>query len=210
MDLADGLTLDPRQLAGLGLYVVVFGLVFTESGLLPGFWLPGDTVLFAAGLASADPSIDVNTAVLATGAALAAVAGNVTGYLVGHRLGRPVLLRYSATALARTEVFYQRFGPFTLVAARFVPWVRTFAPAVGGAAAMPLTPFLSATAAGAVIWGGGQVALGYAAASSPGLKHGTITVAVTVGTIITLAVLIRAVRRRRESRHTGVRPGEAG
>ncbi|MHB8451418.1 MAG: DedA family protein, partial [Mycobacteriales bacterium] len=117
-----------RHLAGAAVYVTVLTLVFVESGLLIGFFLPGDTVLFGAGLVAHRPSAQVNLAVLVVGVVVAAVAGDAVGYLLGRRLGRPALTRRYPAQVLRTDRFAARFGPFAVVAARFIPWVRTFTP----------------------------------------------------------------------------------
>ena len=162
--------MDLAGLTGLALYVVLFVVVFVESGILIGFWLPGDTILFAAGLLAADPDNRVSVAVLAAGVTFAAVAGAFVGYATGARLGRSYLERRYGGLLGRAETFYRRYGTATLVAARFVPWLRTFAPVMAGAVAMPKLAFARAVAAGALVWGTGLVLLGYGAAEIPGLR----------------------------------------
>lgn len=126
MDLAIGL--DPRGfLEGLGtvaFLAVVWGIVFTESGLLIGFWLPGDTLLLLAGLLAKTENL-ANVWVLAAGTAVAAILGDSTGYAIGRRAGRPLLERRDGRVLnqhnlTRATAFYDRFGSFTVVAARFV------------------------------------------------------------------------------------------
>ncbi|HMA47311.1 MAG TPA: DedA family protein [Frankiaceae bacterium] len=193
--------MDVAELSGSAMYAVVLALVYVESGILVGFWLPGDTLLFAAGLATADPATGVAVELLAAGAAVAATLGAVTGYAIGRRLGRPYLARRYGRVLARTERFYERFGPAALVAARFVPWARTFAPVLAGAASMPYPRFAAATGLGALCWGTGLVVLGHAAASLPGLRDAALGVAVAV---VALSVVVAVVgRRRRGGRGAG-------
>ncbi len=189
------------DLAGLtagAVYALVLGLVFVESGLLVGFFLPGDTVLFTAGLLAADPSHHLSLPLLAIGVTVAAVAGDAVGYLSGRRLGRPWLQRRSArfgSSLARAEVFYARWGWSAIVAARFVPWVRTFTPILAGVARMPYAAFASANLAGALVWGTGLVVLGYLADGTPWLRHAAYVVAaVAILGSVAGAVLVR--RRR--------------
>jgi membrane-associated protein len=174
------------QLSGLTagvVYLVVFGLVFVESGLLVGFLLPGDTVLFAAGLVAATAGSGVSLGVLIAGVLVAAVAGDSVGYALGARLGRPWLLRrtqrgrLSPRPLRRAESFYLRFGSLAVVAARWIPWVRTFTPILAGASRMPYRRFLLANVGGAVVWGPGLLVLGYYAASVPALRHTSYAVA---------------------------------
>ena len=146
-------------------YTVCFLLVFVESGLLIGFFLPGDSVLFAAGIMSADLHKGVNIWVLAAGVFLFAFIGDQTGYVTGRKLGRPWLESKTSTrskaALARTERFYERYGWFAVVIARYIPWVRTFIPFVAGIGKMNYYRFLGANLTGAVCWGIGITMLGH-------------------------------------------------
>jgi len=177
------LTHDLHGLSAASVYVVVLALVFVESGLLVGFFLPGDTVLFAAGLLTARAGSDVSLPVLATGVLLAAVAGDSVGYAFGSRLGRPWLVarvqrgRLEPGHLVRAERFYARFGWFAVVAARWIPWVRTFTPILAGTARMPYARFLSANVVGALTWGVALVVLGYVSAANDGLRATSYVVA---------------------------------
>ncbi|WP_462186400.1 MULTISPECIES: DedA family protein [unclassified Frankia] len=191
---------DVGSLSGMTLYVVLFAVIFVESGILIGFWLPGDTILFAAGLMAADAASNVSVAVLSIGVAAAATVGAVAGYYTGHRLGRPYLERRYGTVLARTEEFYRRFGPLTLVAARFVPWARTFAPVLAGAVAMSWSRFLIAVMLGSLVWGTGLILLGYTAAAIPGLRDAAVWIALVVIAISVIAGIAGELLRRRSGR----------
>jgi membrane protein YqaA with SNARE-associated domain len=107
------------SLSAWAVYGVVWGFVFVESGLLVGFLLPGDSILFGAGLIAGTPGSEVNLALLATGAFIAAVAGDQVGFVMGRRLGRPYLDRRARPSwekhIRRTEEFYDRFGPLAVV-----------------------------------------------------------------------------------------------
>jgi membrane-associated protein len=179
VDLTPGLD----NLTAASVYIVVLTLVFVESGLLVGFFLPGDTVLFAAGLLTARAGSGVSLPVLAGGVFLAAVAGDSVGYAFGSRLGRPWVVarvhrgRLDARHLARAEGFYARFGWFAVVAARWIPWVRTFTPVLAGTARMPYARFLSANVAGALTWGVALVVLGHLSAANDGLRATSYVVA---------------------------------
>lgn len=197
--------LDPSTLAGPTLVVAVCGLVYVESGLLVGFFLPGDTVLFAAGLACAAPATGVSAVLLAGLVAVAAVAGDATGYLLGRRLGRPALQRRAGRrvgpeTLARAEDLYARFGPLAVVSARWIPWVRTFTPLLAGAARMPYARFAAANVVGALSWGAGLVLLGRYSADAPGVKRAAIGVAVAVVVLSVVVPLVLAGRRRLRTR----------
>jgi membrane-associated protein len=155
---------DLTGLTAGAIYALVLGLVFVESGVVVGFWLPGDTVLFAAGLLAADPGRQLSVTLLAVGAAVAAFAGDATGYLTGRRLGRPWLTRRTArfgSSLERAERFSDRWGWSAIVAARFIPWVRTFTPILAGVTRMRYAAFASANLFGALVWGSGLVLVGY-------------------------------------------------
>lgn len=199
--------LDPSDLAGPLLVVAVCALVYVESGLLVGFFLPGDTVLFAAGLACADPAVGVDTQLLAALVGVSAVAGDATGYVLGRRYGRPALerrvgKRIGPRALARGERFYERYGAAALIAARFIPWVRTLAPLLAGASRMPYPRFAAANVVGAVVWGVGLVLLGRLAAEVPGLEDAAIGVAAAVAALSFAVPAAVALRRRRGGRHS--------
>jgi membrane-associated protein len=198
------LTPDLDSLTTASVYVVVLTLVFVESGLLVGFFLPGDTVLFAAGLLTAGSGSAVSLPVLAAGVFLAAVAGDTVGYAFGARLGRPWLVsrvqrgRLDARHLRRAESFYERFGWFAVVAARWIPWVRTFTPVLAGAARMPYERFLSANVVGALTWGVGLVVLGHLSAANDALRVTSYVVA-TCFVVGSFALAASGWWRRRRS-----------
>jgi membrane-associated protein len=181
------------DLASLGtgaVYAVLLALVFVESGLLVGFLLPGDSILFAAGLLAAQPASRLSLPLLAIGTFLAASAGNAVGWWTGRRFGRPWLLHRAGRAarhVERAEEFYRRYGWFAVVVARFIPWARTFVPVAAGVARMPPARFASATLVGAAIWGSGLIVLGYYAAGIPWLRTLAYVVA---GTAVAASILV--------------------
>ena len=199
---------DPNlaSLGALAVYAVVWGFLFAECGLLLGFLLPGDTILFGAGLLAASPSSDVNLLVLVIGAFVAAVAGNEVGYLTGRRYGRGWLENRESgralTQLRRTEAFYDRYGWFSVVVARWIPWVRTFTPVVAGTAAMRRASFTSANVVGALSWAVALPILGYVAYQLPVVRTIAFTIAgifITISLVGLAVLLVRdALRRRRE------------
>ena len=199
---------DPNlsSLGALAVYAVVWGFLFAECGLLLGFLLPGDTILFGAGLLAASPNSDVNLVVLVLGAFVAAVAGNEVGYLTGRRYGRSWLeVRESGrglTQLRRTESFYDRYGWFSVVVARWIPWVRTFTPVVAGTAAMRRASFSSANVVGALTWAVALPIVGYVAYRLPAVRTIAFIVAgaFIAASLLGLAVLLvrDAVRRRHD------------
>ncbi|PPK97970.1 membrane-associated protein [Kineococcus xinjiangensis] len=194
---------DLASLGAAAVYAVVFGIVFAESGILLGFFLPGDTVLFTAGLLAAAEGSPLSLAVLVAGVTLAAVLGDAVGYWCGRRLGRPWLLRRAgrmARHLPAAESFYERWGWGAVVACRFFPWIRTFTPIVAGTARMPYPRFVTANVAGALLWGAGLVLTGYAAASVPWVKHAAYAVAVVAISASLAGPVAAGVRRLRQRR----------
>lgn len=187
---------DLDALGAAAVYLVVIGFVFVECALLVGFFLPGDTLLFAGGLVAADAVRGVEVGWLLAGALVAAVAGETVGYLLGARMGLPLLRRRRGRVItpervARAERFTGRYGVLALICARWIPWVRTFAPLLAGATRMPWPAFLLANVVGAVCWVPALVLAGYLAASLPWLRHAALLVAVVAVTAMTLAGGIR-------------------
>ena len=120
-------------------YVVIAGIIFIETGLLVGFFLPGDSLLFSAGLVAAARD-DINIAFLVFAVFLAAFIGDQVGYVIGRKVGRPYLEKHKskrmAKMLAKSERFYEKYGWWSVVIARYIPWVRTFVPPIAGAVKM--------------------------------------------------------------------------
>jgi membrane-associated protein len=192
-----------QQLSAGAAYLVLFTLVFVESGLLIGFFLPGDSVLFTAGLLAAEPGSPLRLDVLAVGVFVTAVAGDATGYWTGRRLGRPWLLRRarrSARHVETAERFYAKYGWWAVVIARFIPWVRTFTPVVAGVGRMPYRRFVAANMVGAAVWGSGLVLLGYVGHSVPWIKWAAYAVAGTAVLFSLVAPLVGWLRSRRSAR----------
>jgi membrane-associated protein len=203
---------DLGALTAIAVYAVVWGFIFAESGLLLGFLLPGDTLLFGAGLVAASPDSGVNIVVMTVGCLIAAVAGNEVGYYTGHRFGRTWLENRekgrAREQLLRAEVFYDRYGWWSVVIARWIPWVRTFIPIIAGAAAMDRRAYFAANVVGALPWAGGLPILGYFAAQFPVLRTISYVIAGTaiVGTLIAAVIVI--ARDRRAKRAADVAPDE--
>ena len=144
----------PELIRIVGLYGMIF-IIFAETGLMVGFFLPGDSLLVTAGLFAAKG--DLNIVLLVPCLILAAIAGNSTGYWIGNRAGkalysRPNSLLFRREHLLRTHEFYERHGGKTIILAQFMPIVRTFAPVVAGAAEMSYRRFITFNIVGAVIW----------------------------------------------------------
>jgi membrane-associated protein len=163
--------LDPERLIEAFGLLGIFGIVFAESGLLVGFFLPGDSLLFTAGFLASGPS-SVDEALhlpflpLLIGCFVAAVAGDQVGYVFGRRVG-PALFRrpdsrfFKQENVDKAQGFFDRYGAKTIVLARFVPIVRTFAPIVAGVSRMDYRTFVTFNIVGGALWALGVTTLGY-------------------------------------------------
>ena len=156
--------LDPQELLIAFGTIGLFLIVFAESGLLIGFFLPGDSLLFTAGLFAAQGTL--NLPVILVGCFVAAVAGDQVGYAFGKNVG-PALFRRPDSRLFKQEYvekaqhFFERHGVKTIVLARFVPIVRTFAPIVAGVGTMKYRTFVTYNVIGGLLWAVGVTMLGY-------------------------------------------------
>lgn len=145
--------------------ILLIGLiVFTESGLLVGFFLPGDTLLFGAGLAASQSELSLIWLLVVV--VIAAIVGDNVGYSIGRRTGPRIFkkkdsLLFKQDYLEKAEKFYEAHGGKTIILARFVPMVRTFAPVVAGASKMPRRRFMMFNVIGGILWGVGVPLLGY-------------------------------------------------
>ena len=145
-------------------YIVLFAIIFAESGLLIGFFLPGDSILFPAGFLAATGFFSLPVLILVCG--VAAITGDSVGYTFGRRVGRRLFLREDSTFfkkkhLEAAEAFYEKHGSKTIVLARFVPIVRTFAPIVAGISSMHYRRFVTYNIMGGLLWAGGVTIAGY-------------------------------------------------
>ena len=153
-----------KDLGPVTAHLVIWAIVFAESGLLVGFFLPGDSLLLTAGLLASQNILSIRYLIL--GCFVAAVLGDSVGYLTGHRLGRRLFHRedsrlFHKKHLVSAQRFYEKHGKKAIVLARFVPLMRTFAPIVAGIAAMHYRTFLAYNVVGGFIWTFGVTLLGY-------------------------------------------------
>jgi membrane-associated protein len=153
----------PELIRIVGFYGIV-AVVFAETGLLIGFFLPGDSLLITAGLFAARGDFNFVTLVLAL--IPAAIVGNATGYFIGHRTGmalyqRPNSLLFRREHLTMTHDYYVKHGGKTIVLAQFIPILRTFAPVVAGVAEMGYRQFATYNVVGAILWVGSMTTAGY-------------------------------------------------
>jgi len=161
------LSLNPRDIldsfgpwATVGLILIIFA----ETGLLIGFFLPGDSLLFTGGILASQGNL--NIAVIAIGCFLAAVIGDQVGYTIGHRAGPPLFRRpdsriFKQRYVDRTKEFFDKHGPKTILLARFVPVVRTFAPVLAGVGEMDRRTFTIYNVVGAAVWAIVVASVGY-------------------------------------------------
>lgn len=145
-------------------YIILFGIVFAESGLLIGFFLPGDSLLFTAGFLATQHFL--NIWILLIGFFLAAVVGDSVGYAFGHKFGKKLFNKedsflFHKNNLLKAKAFYDKHGKKTIILARFVPIIRTFAPIIAGMTDMHYRTFLIYNLIGAVAWAIGVTLLGY-------------------------------------------------
>ncbi|MEO5779963.1 MULTISPECIES: VTT domain-containing protein [Arthrobacter] len=146
--------------------LLVCGIIFAETGLLIGFFLPGDSLLFTAGLLVATETIKFNIWAFAALIMVSAIVGNQTGYLIGSKVGPAIFNKPDSKLFKRENVekahaFFEKHGGKALILARFVPIIRTFVPVIVGVAQMSKPRFFLFNVIGAVLWGGGVTLLGY-------------------------------------------------
>lgn len=166
---------DVEQLIRAFGILIVAAIVFAESGLLIGFFLPGDTLLFSAGLLASQGEFSITWLIIATIAA--AIIGDNVGYSIGRRTGKRMFTKkdgilFRHEYVEKAEAFYEKHGGKTIIIARFTPIVRTFAPVVAGIGKMDRKKFLFYNVIGGVLWGGGVTLAGYWLGSKiPQLDH---------------------------------------
>ena len=196
---------DIEKWLGQGGLALAALIIFAETGLLIGFLLPGDSLLFIAGFLSSKPkglphlpSIGLVVPVLV----VSAFVGNQVGYLIGNKLGpavfdRPNSRLFNQRNVVRTQDFFERHGTKALVMARFVPIVRTFVPVLAGVGKMKPRTFVTANAIGALVWAGGVTVLGYFLGQIEVIKNNIELAAIAVVAISLLPVAIEYQRHRR-------------
>jgi membrane-associated protein len=195
---------DLLALPGAVACLVVLGLLVVESGLLVGVFLPGDSLLFGAGLLVGTGRIDVPIAVLAACAWLGAVLGDGLGYGIGRGLGRPWSAGggWGRRFVDVAERMYARHGWFAVVICRWFPGVRAVVPALAGVGRMRPLVFVLANATGALLWAVGTVLLGHAAAAVPQVRDVALW-AMAVSIALTVAYGVAAAVRRKRVRAPG-------
>ncbi|MES2092287.1 MAG: VTT domain-containing protein [Actinomycetota bacterium] len=202
--------LDPQSLitgAGVWGLAIVMGAVFAETGLLIGFFLPGDTLLFFTGVLTLSGAIRQPLWLVMLLVAVSAALGDQLGYTIGRKSGPAVFERresgvFSRKSVVRTQGFFDRFGPAAVTIARFVPVVRTFAPVAAGVGHMPRRVFTVFNLAGAAIWSASIILLGFALAKVPGVTDfvssyiDLVLVGIVVLSVVPILFRTIAIRRR--------------
>ena len=203
--------LDPQSvIAGAGAWglVVVCAIVFAETGLLIGFFLPGDTLLFFTGVLAFSGVISQPLWIVIPAIVLSAVLGDQMGYFIGRKSGPRIFERresglFSIKSVERTQGFFDRFGPAAVTVARFVPVVRTFAPVAAGVGKMPRRLFTTFNVLGGVIWSTLVILLGFGLAHIPGVADFAAQYidVVLIGIVIlsVVPILSRTFAARRKS-----------
>lgn len=179
----------------------IAGIIFAESGLLIGFFLPGDSLLFTAGFLVQQDILDFNIHLLVFILFLAAALGDSVGYTFGSRVGRRLFrkkdsLLFHKDNLRRAEDFYEKHGAKTIVIARFIPVVRTFAPIIAGISSMRYRQFLAYNVIGALLWAVGLTYIGYFAGGV--IERAGINIEYVILGIIFISVLPPAIHVLRE------------
>jgi membrane-associated protein len=203
------LSLDPKQIfdslspyGEIGLMLIIFA----ETGLLIGFFLPGDSLLFTAGLLANQGKL--NLAAVLIGCFVAAVVGDQVGFTIGQKAGPPLFRRpdsrfFKREYVDRTEQFFEAHGPKTIVIARFVPIVRTFAPVLAGVGSMSRRTFLSYNVIGAFVWVFGVTMAGYLLSDIIGDDIDTYLLPI-IAVIIIVSLIPPFLEWRKSKRHPAV------
>lgn len=184
---------------------VVLAIIFAECGLLIGFFLPGDSLLFVTGLFIAQGFIDINIWLAAALLIIAAIIGNVTGYWIGHKAG-PALFRrpdsrlFKREYVDKTHAFFDRYGARAIVMARFVPIVRTFITATAGIGRMDFRRFVTHSAIGAVLWAGLVTIAGYFLGNVEFVKKNIELILILVVVVSVLPIIWEVLQHRRQRR----------
>ncbi|WP_353267352.1 VTT domain-containing protein [Gemmatimonas sp.] len=195
-----------RDLEGLVKWAGYIGLtliIFAETGLLVGFFLPGDSLLVTAGLLAADPAFGLNVWLLGCILTVAAIVGDTVGYAVGKATGPRIFTRedsllFNKAHLLRAQAFYEKHGGKTIIIARFMPIVRTFAPVVAGVGRMEYRAFLSYNVIGGVLWIWSMLLTGWVLARTvPGVAKHVEKIILLVVFLSVLPGIIAWLRERR-------------
>jgi membrane-associated protein len=198
-----GLEVDPKSLIEAFGTIGLFAIVFAESGLLAGFFLPGDSLLFTAGLLAYEGHM--NLAIVLVGCFVAAVAGDQVGYVIGRRYGPTVFNRpdsrfFHQKNVDRARAYFEKNGPKTIVLARFLPVIRTFTPVVAGVGRMDYRKFVTFNVLGGFLWSFGVTLAGYFLGKTvPNIDHWLLPIIVCIGAVSFIPVFLELLKMRRNA-----------
>lgn len=197
--------LDPEHLINTFGLIGIAVILFAECGLLVGFFLPGDSLLFTAGLLVAGGVFTVPLWVLLVVLPLAAIVGNLVGYWIGRRLGPAVFNRpdsrlFKAEYVHKSQAFFDRNGNRTILLARFVPIIRTFATVMAGASLMDFRRYAVWSVIGGVLWAGGVTLLGYWLGQVAVVRDHVELFILGIVALSLVPVVVEVVRNRRSGR----------
>ena len=184
-------------------YLGLFSVIFAETGLFVGFFLPGDSLLFAAGVLAALPEKGLSLPIVMATCATAAIIGNMVGFTFGRRVGRRLYDRpesrfFKRSHLLAAEAFYEKHGGKAIVLARFLPFARTFAPIVAGASRMDAGRFFLYTVVGGLLWGAGLPIAGYALGKTiPDIDRYLLPVIIAIVAVSVFPTLWHLIRSNR-------------
>ena len=201
--------LDPDQLISTFGLIGLLVIVFAECGLLIGFFLPGDSLLFTAGLLVADGKIGQPLWLVCVLVCIAAIAGNQVGYLIGRKAGpalfsRPDSRLFKQGYVDKTYAFFDKHGPKAIVLARFVPIVRTFITVIAGVGKMDYRTYTTYSVIGGILWGAGVTSLGYALGGVDFVREHieVILLAIVAVSVVPIGIeLLRSRGRKRDARY---------
>lgn len=201
--------LDPDYLISTFGLAGLLLVIFAECGLLIGFFLPGDSLLFTAGLLVSQGVFRLPLWTLLVLVPVAAVAGNLVGYWIGRRAGpvifdRPESRLFKREYVERSHAFFDRYGPFTVLLARFVPIVRTFATVMAGASRMRYATYAAYSLLGGVLWGAGVTTLGYYLGRIAFIRNHVEAILVAIVLLSVLPVVVELLRARRRAGRVAV------
>lgn len=183
-------------------YAVLFAIIFVETGLVVTPFLPGDSLLFAAGAFAALGSI--NIWIILGLLIVAAFLGDTANYWIGHFLGEKMIkskrIPIKEEHIKKTEAFYEKHGGKTIILARFVPIVRTFAPFVAGVGKMSYGHFIAYNIIGGIAWVGSFSLLGYFFGNIPAVKHNFTLVILAIIGVSVVPMIVEAVRSKRKKK----------
>ncbi|MEO3745083.1 VTT domain-containing protein [Plantactinospora sp. B5E13] len=206
--------LDPERLISAFGLLGILAIVFAESGLLIGFFLPGDSLLFTAGLLTANGEyITYPLWLVCLLITIAAIAGDQVGYAFGKKVG-PALFRrpnsklFKQENLIKANEFFDKYGPRSVVLARFVPIVRTFTPIVAGVSGMRYRTFVVYNVVGGILWGTGVTVLGYFLGQIPFVKTNIELILIAIVVISVIPIAVELLRARLAAKR-GTTPAEA-